>query len=421
MATKAELEQAYEESLGYVPDRIRNWTGAITDADVDRVRASAPTSSPSPSTGSTGGTGGSAGTSSTAAEIIELFESVGLSPYVHFDGTFEENRPERIAQEINSGQRSLSSLSQLLSAEASRIGAQPSPSEPQSPSIEDLLDLLLEFEEPEPIDFDRAARNLFPFFPELLVTLFADAWEEFNDPELALAEVRQSPLYDELFPGIKRDDGSLRMSEQEWFSTREAYGRIFREFGLNPDIFTDRFTEMMENDVSPSEQESRLGAALEQVINNIPQVREAFARHGNLQLTDQAIFASVIDPDVGDAIINRRISVAQVAGEGLARGFDVDQDFAGRLASGGVDQMAARSFFATAEGRLSNLDELVRRHNDPDDDFDLEEFAEASIFGDPEQNRRIQRALRAEASTFSRQAGAVSTTQDLQVRGLSAR
>lgn len=275
-------------------------------------------------------------------------------------------------------------------------------------------------DEAEPIDYHKRVRALYPFLPKQLVGIFADAWADSGDVQLALAEMRASDAYDTYFEGNRRDDGTLRHTEAEYFSIKDAYRTLYREYGLNPDLFEGRFTELIVNDQSPAEHARKLGAAFEQVVNNIPQVREAYARFGNIQMTDQAIFASVIDPTIGEAIINRRIAVAQVAGEGLARRFDVDEDFAGRLVSGGLDQMAARTLFSDAEGRLSTLDTLVRRHQDPDDDFDIEEFADANVFGDAVQNRRIQRALRAEASMFTEQAGAVSTSQGLQVRGLSA-
>jgi hypothetical protein len=194
---------------------------------------------------------------------------------------------------------------------------------------------------------------------------------------------------------------------------------------LNNSLFQDLFTDLMEGDVSPSELAGRLGGVYERVVTNIPQVRaqlQAFYGEG-ANWSDQALFAWAIDPDgVGDAILNHRISVAQVGAEGLARGLDVNLDFAERLVAGGVDQSIARGFFADAEGKLFNFNQLVERHRDPDDTFDLEEFAEATIFGDAGQTKRVQRLLRAEAALFSNQTfGQTATSDDLALTGLSAR
>lgn len=277
---------------------------------------------------------------------------------------------------------------------------------------------------PEPINWRAKARALFPWMPDALIGLFVNdpdfGWATTGNAELALAGVRASDQYDRFFPGNRRDDGSLRLSEQDYFSTREAYGSLFREFGLNSGVFENRFARLIEGEVSPSELAGRLGAVFEGIQNNLPEVAEEFAGFFGPN-SRQALFASAIDPDLGQAILDRRISVAQVAGEAAARGFDIGRGFAGRLVSGGVGQEQARNLFIAAEGQLQTLSQLAARHRDPDDTFDLVEFAEANVFGDAEQTRRIRRLLRAEASLFTDQLGFVATSEDLVLTGLTPR
>ncbi len=293
----------------------------------------------------------------------------------------------------------------------------PAPPGPEEPPIPDIPDE----PEPVPIDFERRVAELYPWLPPELIRIYAAAWAETGDQEQALARMRADDSYTDFFPGIKRDDGSLRMTEAEWFATREAYRRLFTEFGLDPALWEKRFTELMEGEVSPNELVGRLGGAYERIITNIPQVKEFYARQFGLEMTGAAIFASFLDPDIGDALLSRRISVAQVGGEGLARGFDVTDAFAGRLAAAGVDQLAARQLFTSAEGAVPTLNELARRFSDPDSDFDIEEFAEASIFGDATQRRRIRRLFASETSLFSDMFGAVATSDEFAVTGITAR
>ncbi len=305
--------------------------------------------------------------------------------------------------------------------------------------------------EPEPLDYRRIVAELYPWLPPELVKIFADEWARTGDQELALAHMRSarrnigddqvgggSPdpndvigaggggvpgknIYDTYFPGNRRKDGSLRHTEQEWFAIMEAYRRLIIEFGLNADLFEGHFVKLMEGSVSPNELAGRLGSAYERIITNIPEVKEFYARQFGLELTDAAIFASFLDPDIGDAILNRRISVAQVGGEGLARGFDVTAAFAGRLANAGIDQETARGFFTNAEGRVPTLNELARRFADPDSDFDVTEFADAAIFGDASARRRVRRLLAGESSLFSDQFGAVALSDEFAVTGITAR
>jgi hypothetical protein len=278
---------------------------------------------------------------------------------------------------------------------------------------------------PEPFDWKAKVRAYYPWLPDALVGIFATAWEDTGDAILALADVRSSKEYDAIFPGIKRADGTLRMSESEWFSTREAYGTLLTEFGLNAQLLEGEgwYERWMEGEKSPIEVAGNLGAIYEQVITNIPQVRAMLSAYEGAELfTDQALFLWALDPQgVGDQILNHKISMAQVGAEGLARGLDVDESFAGRLVAGGVDQSIARGFFADAEGKLFNLDQLAQRHRDPDDSFDLKEFADASIFGDAVQTKRVQRLLRAEASLFSESLGSVNMRDDFALTGLAAR
>ena len=294
----------------------------------------------------------------------------------------------------------------------------PAPPEPEEPEPEEPEP---EEPEPEPIDFERKVAELYPWLPPELVKVFADAWAETGDQAQALARMRADPLYDQFFPGNRRNDGSLRMSEAEWFSTMEAYRRLFIEFGVNPDLFEGRFQELMEGSVSPNELAGRLGSAYELIITNIPEVKEFYARMFGLKMSDAAIFASFLDPDIGNDILSRRISIAQVGGEGLARGFDVTDAFAGRLADAGVDQLQARQLFTNAEGVVPTLNELARRFSDPDSDFDIEEFADASIFGDATQRRRIRRLFASETSLFSDVFGSVATSDELAVTGITPR
>lgn len=273
--------------------------------------------------------------------------------------------------------------------------------------------------DPKPVDWLERARTLFPWMPEPLLKVFADAWAETGDTEVALARMRQSPQYDRYFAGNRRPDGTFRMTEAEYMSTIRAYRTLLSDFGLNPDLFQKRFVSLIEGEVSPLELRERLGAAYEGIVANIPQVREFYARYG-YDLSDAAIFASVIDPEIGDAILARRIAVAQVGGEGLARGFDVDLSFAERLADAGLSQQEARGFFARAEAELPTLETLARRHYDPDDTFDLGEFAELAVFGDSEQARRVRRLLDAEIALFSERLGSIAA-DDFRLTGLRAR
>jgi hypothetical protein len=261
---------------------------------------------------------------------------------------------------------------------------------------------------------------LYPWLPGPLASKFASLWASSGDANLALAELRQDDLYETYYPGIRRPDGTLRMSEAEYASSKEAYSNLLAGYGLNPSQFSSWYTRWIEGEKSPQEVAAELGATYEGLVANIPEVRQYYAERWGIDMSDQAIFASILDSDVAAGILSRRIAVAQIGGEGLARGFDVADPFAERLAAAGIDQGAARGFFSEAEGRLPSLDEMARRFRDPDSTFDLEEFADAAVFGGAAQTSRIRRLLASEQSLFTDQTGGLAMNNELGVTGLRA-
>lgn len=300
----------------------------------------------------------------------------------------------------------------------------PGTTPPQAPGAPDIPDPTpdpeTDPEPPEPFDYRQHAALLFPFLPAALLDIFADAWADTGDVNLALAMMRADPTYDTFFPGNRREDGSLRMSESEYFSRVDAYNKAFRGWGLNPELFKGKYADLIAGDVTGAVLANRIAAAHEQILHQMPQVREVYARYAGIELSDEAILATFLDPDVADGILSRRIAVSQVGAEGEARGFTINLPFAERLHFAGVDQQRAREFFTSAEGRVPTLDELARRFADPDPDFDIVEFAEAAVFGSASQERRVRRLLASEASLFSDQLGAVRTTgSDFALTGLN--
>lgn len=272
---------------------------------------------------------------------------------------------------------------------------------------------------PTPVDYRGQASVLFPYLPSELVGIIAEKWAETGDANLALAYMRASSAYDRYFPGNRRADGSLRYTEAEYASNIDAYRSLYREYGLNPDLFGDQFVSLIVNDQSPAEHARRLNAAYENVLQNIPQMKQVYAEYAGIAMTDQAIFASIINPTIGEAIVNHQISVAAVGAEGLARNFNVGEAFAERLANAGVDQMAARQFFSEAEMKIPTLDQLAQRFRAGG--FDLNQFAEASVFGSAPSLRKISRLMAAEAALYTAQLGTIATGQDLTLTGLTPR
>jgi hypothetical protein len=80
---------------------------------------------------------------------------------------------------------------------------------------------------------------------------------------------------------------------------------------------------------------------------------------------------------------------------------EVEADFFDELYKrGDIDLDAARALFMNADTMMPIMSALASRHADADDDFDIYEFTNASIWGDPQQASRMRRLMSQERADF---------------------
>lgn len=241
-----------------------------------------------------------------------------------------------------------------------------------------------------------------PWLPPPLARIFADEWTESGNADLALAAVRAAPEYETYFPGNKRDDGSLFLDEQAYLATIEGYSRQFAEFGLGGNFMQDIYPDLVQAGKSPTELAEQLGQIYIQVISRSDEVREYYANNfGTGQLSDQAIFASALKPDVSPLVFERQFRTAQIGGSASQFGFDLDVDAANRLYSFGLDEEGANRVFSRAAQQLPTLRTLQQRFDDPNDELDIEQFSEALVIQSPRILDTMVRLLNQERAQFT--------------------
>src|SRR3990172_2164196 len=101
----------------------------------------------------------------------------------------------------------------------------------------------------------------FPWFPRELLNILADSFIETGEVARALTQVRASAAYDVYFAGNRRDDGTLRLSEYDYYLYKERARVAIASLGVNPDLFGEDIVAALEGDVSINELEFRLDAA----------------------------------------------------------------------------------------------------------------------------------------------------------------
>ena len=259
--------------------------------------------------------------------------------------------------------------------------------------------------------YAELAQSLYPNMPPDILDLFANEWARTGDPQVAIAEVRRSPAYEIAFPGNKRPDGTVKFDEVTYTGLKESYIGTLQEYGIprntSVDLLTDRFTGLIEGEVSAREFAQRVDAVYQGIQENIPEVTEFYRENFGLELTPEAIFVGALDPSVGEEIVAGRITTAQIGGEAARAGFEISGEFAQRLQRAGISQAQARQLFTTAQTELPRLQELQARGGvEAPEEFTLEQFTEAAVFQSPEELEQIRLLEREEESRFAPIGGA---------------
>jgi len=236
----------------------------------------------------------------------------------------------------------------------------------------------------------------------------------------ALQTIRESDIYDDVFAGNRRDDGTLRMDEQEWFAYKRGWSRTLAGFGLNPEEFMarDRLRESVEGEVSIQELNQRLQITQDGILDNIEQVRRFYADNYGMQMSAEAILGMAIDPDIQRDVLEGRITAAQIGGEASVQGFVRSIERAEQLARLGVSQTQARELYGNAARRLPGLSATTSRFNLGG--TSLGQFEDVALGTDAAGGLRFERAMQREQSSFSSTADA-RRDQGGGLTGLKAR
>ena len=284
---------------------------------------------------------------------------------------------------------------------------------------------------PDPVQVARQERErnraaimaTVSWLPSDLIDQYVGEWVRSGQSELAWAVVRQSPAYDRHFAGIRRGDGTLRMTEQDYMSHKDAFQRELRQWGLNPELFEGHHSRLVEGEVSAQEFRQRIDAKATGVLQNLPEIRERFGQfYGIEQLTDEALVASALDPEIGRQVLQGRITAAQISGEASRFGFERGREASERLAqAGGLDdQMRARDFFSGAARAVPRMQRFSERFEQGRPGFGIEQYEEAGLFGTTELQRRMRRLHASEMSMFQ-QGPSVTMDQGGAFTGLGRR
>lgn len=257
------------------------------------------------------------------------------------------------------------------------------------------------------------AQALFPYFPGNILNIILDSWVDTGSIDLAIAQGRASEDYAKTFPGIKREDGSLRMTEIQYLEVKDAMKDSLRNYNLNPDIFQNEIIDAIQGDVDIQEFQGRLQFGYEQLINNRDVVLEVYRAEYGMDLTEEALFAMFISPEIATSVLENQILVSQILAEAEVADITLGKSTVQDFISAGISQEQARGLFRETE-QLSGLTGVAAQMGQ---DLSEEDIASGLAGLSPEQLGLIKSAEARSASQSAVQAGA-ATTQAGQVTGL---
>lgn len=259
----------------------------------------------------------------------------------------------------------------------------------------------------------------FPWLPTQVLALLADGYTEHGDANLALTEFRNSDDYERFYAGNRREDGTLRYDEMGYYAYMERGRLALASVNVNPDLFDEMMVSALSGDIGIDQLEGRIDAIAGRVMSAAPAVRQFYAQnYGLTDLTDSTLVAMALDPGVSDRVFNNQLTNAEIGGEAALRGFGINLDMADALRQRGLDRNAASQVFSSAAESVPILEVLSRRHSDPADPFDINDFLAGAIFDDPVERQRMRRLVAQERGLYSPGAGVRQDTRGGGLTGL---
>lgn len=219
--------------------------------------------------------------------------------------------------------------------------------------------------------------------------------------------LQETPAYRQRFAAneVRRNRGLPVLSPAEYLATEDTYRQIMREAGMPPGFYdqTSDFQKFLENDVSPSEVQSRVSYAQVAANDLDPGTKSAFLDLYGLSSDD--LTAYFLDAERAMPELQKAARGSRIAGAASGYGVQVSREQADRFAMAADDnyEQQANMFAERAAevGRLSNI---------YGGQYGIEEAGQDVFSGSTEAERKRKRLVAQEEATFSADSGVGSTS-----------
>jgi len=175
--------------------------------------------------------------------------------------------------------------------------------------------------------------------------------------------LQDTPEYKQRFAGNeeRKRKGLPVLSPSEYLSVESSYRQILRQGGM-PEGFYDQpvdFNGFIAGDMSPSELKQRVDAANQASLFANPGTQKALR---DIYGVDQPYIAAYfLDPERATPLLMKQVQVAQLGGEALKRGLDVDKNFLEYAVGAGVTQAQASQAYAQIAQELPQYQQIAHQ------------------------------------------------------------
>jgi len=228
-----------------------------------------------------------------------------------------------------------------------------------------------------------------------------------DDGTLFKQWIRSQQAYKDRFAGndARIKNGLAPLSESEYLSQEASYKHTLANFGLPSDFYgKDEFKNLIANDVSPNEVATRVQDTWDFVHNANPGAKQALRDFYGVQ-DDSAIAAYFLDPEKGQAIIDRQAMSANLAAQAKQSGLGMDRNMAESIAGTGKSQYVLDSAVKQAGADYSSAQSAASRFGES---FTQNDAIQNSVFGSPDAQNKLKRLSQNEQALFQGGSGAVS-------------
>jgi len=217
--------------------------------------------------------------------------------------------------------------------------------------------------------------------------------------------LQETPEYKTRFKAnqARLTKGLAVLSPAEYIAVEDGYRQVLRSYGLNQfdnDQYVSRF---IENDMSPTELNSRVQLATQRIMNADPRVMDTLRNYYGIANAD--LVAYTLDPQGQLPVIENQIANAEIGAAALRQGFNVGVSNAEELRRMGVTQEQATKGFATIADVLPTAQKLTDIYKDGLEGYGMEE-AQGEVFGQlASEKRKRERLTGREIAAFGGRSG----------------